>query len=1038
MRNVGAIVSLLNDNADCGFSSTVVNDAVRLDGEIGREGTASWIVDACRIEIPADDPKVSEDCNGTVWFVSGTVVGSATKSVTGILTGTDETPVIPGGPDAATIRIDNAQFDHFVVKKSTSTKYLMMKSGELSATVSPRLAVDSVNGACSVPSKHVTFSNVAYKSAKLHVTTPERDFDVDIASSDISAVHGQVGDKENALWGTINVWGLDEDVPQPGDHDGLDPEYDLALVDGSFACAEDLAQPISFDCGDFLSPRLAQNASRLSVRLMARIARIMDRDTNCGFASELAVSTAGVTGSVGGEGAMTLSAESCTVDLVEPMLVKESCTGVQTLAKGRLVVSGTKRTAGRLSGNAEKPVVPSTDTPVTFDLRVESFDGFELSEAGATIVLRSGALEGKVIPRVAMDSETGACSYASDVARFENIRYTAPADATIISSSGSFAVQLGGSEINAVSGTWGEESNVLRGSIELGGETYVLPTDPMDDGLSPDFEQSKFDAEWQCNSLQKPVSFSCDPARALAQGASQLTIQMVGKLAKLLDKDTNCGFSSPAVVSRPTITGRLGHDGGSATYDVNTPCTVRLPERTVIERDCNGKSVYASGTVRLRGSKTLSGIVSGHPVDAIVPTTWDPARIRIDATFEDFSLWSDPEVNILTVKSGRITGTVAPQVGQDVTTGACSIATPVAAISNVAYTNAELSISKGGLRFDLSVPSSRLEAQNGNGEEWTNRLVGEIVVGDQHFTVPTNGIVDLDPEYDQATFDNSYACIPNLHVPSAESECNMKQVLGDGVARLLAMSAGTIASQINKDDDCGFENIWVKINPSEVVGDIGDMGSMSWDIEDCEVKRDPGTVADTDCNGRRRFIEGDLLVDANRVVVGRRQREYLVVNSIKPVSHDAVEISLDNVGVGGLSIYEVEPGETEAFRGLHVGSGRLSATVQPIVGERADDPGTYDVPTPVAHITNISLTDAPVTLSSEGKTFAVRVESAELHAFNGSYRGMGLTNSIRGTVRIDGVDVAVSGPLSPGYDQQAFDATYACNPELEATIPAAN
>ena len=45
------------------------------------------------------------------------------------------------------------------------------------------------------------------------------------------------------------------------------------------------------------------------------------------------------------------------------------------------------------------------------------------------------------------------------------------------------------------------------------------------------------------------------------------------------------------------------------------------------------RQTLAQGTVRLTGTKTLHGYVSGDPVEPIVPTTQDPATIDVQADF---------------------------------------------------------------------------------------------------------------------------------------------------------------------------------------------------------------------------------------------------------------------------------------------------------------------------------------------------------------------------------------------------------------------
>src|SRR6185295_1700616 len=97
------------------------------------------------------------------------------------------------------------------------------------------------------------------------------------------------------------------------------------------------------------------------------------------------------------------------------------------------------------------------------------------------------------------------------------------------------------------------------------------------------------------------------------------------------------------------------------------------------------------------------------------------------------------------------------------------------------------------------------------------------------------------------------------------------------------------------------------------------------------------------------------------------------------------------------------------FRSLLVRSGSMSGSVKPVLGERASDRGRYDVPTPVAQLIGVDVQNADVRVRSGMKRFNVTVSSAHIDAFNGSWSGApGMTNSISGTIVVDGQTIAIS------------------------------
>ena len=544
-----------------------------------------------------------------------------------------------------------------------------------------------------------------------------------------------------------------------------------------------------------------------------------------------------------------------------------------------------------------------------------------------------------------------------------------------------------------------------------------------------------FDAAWQCSPLELPARFECAFDRPLVQGAAQLGVQTFGTVASLIEANTDCGFSSPAVLSAVTVDGPVGYPDATAVFRIDEPCLLSYPQPTVIDTDCNGVRTWVQGRAWVTGRFTLAGIASGDPAEPIVPTRRDPAALQLSSRFEDFAVWTDPGTNVLNIRSGRLSGTVAPRVAIDSATGACSITTPVAQIRSLRYDNAVVSLEQDAKRFDLSVARSDLDAINGQMETATNRLTGEMTVDGVRYDIPAEGDPILNPDYDQEAFDRSFACTENLVIPASEAACNMKQPIGEGVARLLILAAGTLASTVNADDSCGFEDFWTLISPDIVEGDDGERGRLVWSIDDCEIQGSATSADSTDCVGGRRFQDGSYVIDAQRTVVGLRDTDYIIFDSIIPDTPNSVVLELSDAGVENYRIFDVRPNESDAFRAFEMEQGRIAAIVEPILGENASSRGTYDIATPVARFSAVRLLEGTeVTVFNDGKTFKVYVDSAQLEGFNGSYSGFG-TNELRGQVVIDGTTVTISLPLDPDFEQQSFDESYACTTDLVATIP---
>lgn len=1012
IRNTGAITELINDDTRCGFESAAVKDAVMLTGA-GSNGTGTWSVDQCTIDL--SEPRVTTDCNGVTTTMRGKLIVSGKRTIHGTLTGDNANAVIPDGPDAVTIELTQVEFENFVVEVSDSDANLTMISGSISATLKPRLAVASDTGICSIASKNVTFEDVSYGSSKVHVIGDGRSFDVDVNASSLHAVSN-----ENLLSGSITVWESKEDVKP---EDGLNPDYDAAMFDSAWACTEGLKTPVTFDCSGGVAPRLAQGAARLSIRNFGTFADRLDKDTACGFASAKVLDAATFDVPAGSVGSATFTVENCTLDFGTGTVVATDCEGNQTIVSGKATVSGTKTLRGRVTGDRVEPVVPMSDEPADVSLTLSNFDQFQVEEDGTALTWISGSAHGTIHPRVAADSaKKGACAFETPIARFD-FSYDSPAQVKLRSSSGSFTATIDTAHLTALNGNWNAEQNLLSGNITFNGETFAADNE----GLDPEYDQAAFDRSWQCGSLEQPVRFDCAFVEPIATGASQLTVQLFGKLAEMLEHDASCGFASTAVQNRVMINGELAKPNGSAVYTANN-CTLTFPERTVWKTDCNGKSVYVSGTARVSGTKTLRGYVSGDAAEPIVPTSRDPVEFDLTASFENFAVWSDPETDRLSVGSGTLSGKVRPRLGIDELTGACSIPTPVAELAELRWQDANMRVESEGKIFDVRVASSVLHAINGPRDTFTNRVDGSIKV--DGFEVIVNSA--LDPDYEAATFAASYACIENLRVPAAEAECNMKQTLGEGAARLLVLTLGNLTSMANNDTDCGFDARRVLTNPSQVVGDVGDQGMMRWDISDCTMAPNANEPIKTDCNGRETIASGEVTFTGSRTVTGLRNEVVILIiirfDSIIPNTRNSVTVDFGSVAFNDFNIIDGD-------RGLRLRNGTASAQVHPILGERASEPGNFDVPTPIVHLSTLRVQNADARILFGGKRFDVHIDSADLEAFNGSWIGSPLENYIAGTIVIDGQTVNVAPSLlDEEFDQAAFDQTYACTADLRALV----
>lgn len=1044
VRNVGAMVTLVSANTDCGFGATSVLGSPTISGAVGSEGTVTWSVTDCTIDL-GDESAISESCTGATTTGSGTVTISATKTVAGILTGNAENPVVPGGPDAATVTISEASFENFRVVSSASDNVLTMVAGSISAVAKPRLAVAASTGACAVATPNVTFSDVVYGPSTVYVDTPDNKFEATVATSAIVAQNGKNGDDENSISGTMTVF--DADVPVDGDG-LLDPDYVAADFAASYACADDLAVPESFACVD-LTPRLADGAARLSIKLLGTVGSLLDADTTCGFSSESVQGAAVLAGTPGGTGTITFTSTACTLAFPSMTMLDADCAGTQTMVQGSVTVTATKVIAGRFTTNPQNPIVPIVDQPATITLSIVADDFMVASTANENALLaRSGTLAGVVKPQVYVGADTGACSVSTPNAGFEGVAWTS-ADLLVTSASGSFAVPVSTSSLTAANGTSTSGTNALDGSITIDGTAYDVPGDGA--GLDPEYDQAAFEDSWQCDDeLADPLSHNCAAALGgqLGAGAASLTMRTLGTVTKLVDANTSCGFSSAAVGGTPTFAGGdLGDDDVTATFSLATGgCTITLPANTVVATDCNGVTTTVGGTVVVTGTKQVTGFRTGDPLQPIVPTSFLPAEFDLSLTFTDFSVVVSASTKSMVVHSGTLAGTVQPRTGLDSTTGACSIATPNTAFSDVSWTSGAVTVTSDGSVFDVAISGSDLAAQNGSDGATTNTLTGAITAEG----VPLTGLtLPLDPAYVQADFDDGYTCTPNL-VLVPDAACSFRQVLGNAAARLLVKAVGTATGVVDGSTSCGFAN-GTPTTPPVVTGTSLSVGNLLQTADaNCGATLPADTILSSSCaaagpidtKAGGTFAVGSATKSIDGFLTG-------TTPAILPVVRDGATLTMTDILFTGFNVYDQVL--TNPVAAAVTVTGAASVVVEPVAGRTSSGSGAvgslsggtytdaYGVKTGVARFSNLTMTTGVLTIKSGAKTFNVVVGNVDVDAFAGAWVDGG-SNDIEGTLTVDGepVTIAAGSPLANPYDQAGFEATYSCNPDLAGDLVPTN
>ncbi len=244
-----------------------------------------------------------------------------------------------------------------------------------------------------------------------------------------------------------------------------------------------------------------------------------------------------------------------------------------------------------------------------------------------------------------------------------------------------------------------------------------------------------------------------------------------------------------------------------------------------------------------------------------------------------------------------------------------------------------------------------------------------------------------------------------------------------------------MASVVNDDTACGYENTNVKLGPIDVSGDVGQTGYITWAARNCPIASGPPTLYSTDCVGVETWYSGSATVWTHRTIRGELEQLGSVIDSVIPHTRDAIDVVFEDSDLSEFTVWDEQNGQKTLPAQLTIHSGSLIGTVHPILGENASTAGVYDVVTPVSIYEQVSVkTSLDATLEVQGSQFPITITGGSFDAMNGVWRGDG--NRIEGTLTVNGESVPIGpAPLVPDFDQAAFNESYVCKPTLRAPIP---
>ena len=331
-----------------------------------------------------------------------------------------------------------------------------------------------------------------------------------------------------------------------------------------------------------------------------------------------------------------------------------------------------------------------------------------------------------------------------------------------------------------------------------------------------------------CNSLKVCVAEEFMQG-TLADGMARIAVQPMSMIVnELQKKDNEKGFFGPYAKLK-VIKDPDPNSVGKGKAIITLENVIFKHDGKKVYEDCKNEEATWYGQAHIiKATLEMSGYLTNDAKEPVVPEP-NSIKITVNAKATDLKILFKSRKESVKV-NGTLSYSVIPRLAQSNKHKMRTVATNNSRFENIKLSlNAKLK--SPDIKINIPIKSSDYYIQIGEGENGeSNKIAGDIEIFDQPPRKVPYDKKGMDPDYDYASFLQTFNCHEELRNGISYEHVSFEEVMTPLYAGMTSVLAGETAKKLEENSECGFASPKTLAN-----ADFIDKNKAKLLLKNCEI-----------------------------------------------------------------------------------------------------------------------------------------------------------------------------------------------------------